>query len=110
MGPHSLSVSHLVFIIVEPGLQRLHHGVLGKRALEADEVGDLGQGGLLHLLGQTPLPPPLSLRGRGVRGQWGQWGVGGGVRLLTEADVGVVVLQTALCQARPLTPQCRELV
>ena len=91
----SCCLTHLVFIIVESRLQRLHHGVLCERTLQSDQVGDLRQGGLLHLLGQTAVPPPLPFRGRGVRGQRGQRGVG----LLAEADVGVVVLQTALCQA-----------
>ena len=91
----SCLLSHLVFIIVESRLQRLHHGVLGERTLQSDQVGDLRQGGFLHLLGQTAVSPPLPLRGRGVRGKRGQRGVG----LLAETDVGVVVLQTALCQA-----------
>ena len=88
-------MSDLVLLIVEPRLQRLHHGVLGERTLQSDQVGDLRQGGLLHLLGQTAVSPPLPLRWRGVGGQRGQRGVG----LLAEADVGVVVLETALCQA-----------
>ena len=104
------TVSHLVFLVVEPRLQRLHHGVLGKRSLQSDEVGDLRQGGFPHLLGQTALSPALPLSWRGVRGrEGGQGGLSGRVGLLAEADVGVVVLQSgALSQPGPLTPQRRE--
>ena len=81
-------MSHLVLLVVEPRLQRLHHGVLGERSLQSDQVRDLRQRGPLHLLLETPLPPPLPLRGRRVRG----------VDVLADADVGVVVLETVLRQ------------
>ena len=107
--PHCPTVSHLIFLIVEPRLQRLHHGILGERSLQSDEVGDLSQGGFPHLLGQTALSPALPLSWRGVRGRQGRQGGQGG--LLAQADVGVVVLQGgALSQPGPLTPQRGELV
>ena len=80
--------THLIILIVEPGLKGLHHGVLCEGTLEPDQVRDLRQGGPLHLLLETPLPPPLPLRGRCVRG----------VDVLADADVGVVVLETVLRQ------------
>ena len=105
--PHCPTVSHLIFLIVEPRLQRLHHGILGERSLQSDEVGDLCQGGFPHLLSQTALSPALPLSWRGVRGR--RQGRQGG--LLAQADVGVVVLQSgALSQPGPLTPQRGELV
>ena len=107
---HCPPVSHLVLLVVEPRLQRLHHGVLGERSLQSDQVRDLRQGGLPHLLGQTALPPPLPLSWRGLRRQRRQGGLGGGVGLLAQADVGVVVLQAALSQPGPLAPQGGELV
>ena len=85
--------SHLELLIVESRLQRLHHGVLGEGTLQPDQVGDLGQVGPLHVLRLAPLPPPLSLWRRSLRGG----------RRLAEADVGVVVLEAvleaAVCQS-----------
>ena len=102
--------THLIVLIVEPGLEGLHHGVLGEGPRQPREVGDLRQGGFPHLLGQTALSPALPLSWRGVRGrEGGQGGLSGRVGLLAEADVGVVVLQSgALSQPGPLTPQRRE--
>lgn len=43
--------THLVILIVEPGLEGLHHGVLGEGALQPREVTDLRQPRPPHLLG-----------------------------------------------------------
>ena len=53
----------LVLLVVEPGLQRLDHGVLGEGPRQPRQVGHLRQPGPPHLLRHGPLPPPRALAG-----------------------------------------------
>ena len=62
-----VSHTHLELLVVEPGLQGLEDGVLRKRALQPDQILDIGQPAVAYLLNEGLLAASLTLRGRGSR-------------------------------------------